>query len=492
MSTTTNTTTTPLDEEKSWTPFATLRRRARGRASHVAACEAFARGDYATAVERFGDALDVDDANQFALCNRALAWMRCGNFVDAVADAEACVRRAPEWHKAWFRLGQAREGVGRDAEALSAYLECRRCDARGVDEKECDEAIAALRERVERGESETTEEEVREMEAKRDVDAREEDAERDRRREKRIEKWEAKRAKRKDAEERLKQSLGVEGEDVRVADVHTYVDDFEDSDDSALEAYDGAGRAKFIERKITDFVSITRRSHTHVGAKATVDTMFEMRRYGNCQISLNAKLEATAKFKASADAMDECRLPYVVIPVWREASSPWPMPLARSHQDVQDSMWLLENVARTMAMAMYEHVGKSADDLHRSLDSPLFEVNGESGPRAEDVSPSALVLSDDESFVSAYGERTNALVRVDWLEAYEEEDDAADDGATLLQVTICRELAERLDGNFITTEELDPSERDGQGPNGESYACPRAKRPAERTLASFFLCPVQK
>ena len=95
------------------------------------------------------------------------------------------------------------------------------------------------------------------------------------------------------------------------------------------------------------------------------------------------------------------------------------MPLARSHQDVQDSMWLLESVARTTAAAMYEHVGKSADDLHRALDSPLFEVNGESGPRPEDVSPSALVLSNDESFVSAYGERTNALLRVDWLEAYE-------------------------------------------------------------------------
>ena len=82
--------------------------------------------------------------------------------------------------------------------------------------------------------------------------------------------------------------------------------------------------------------------------------------------------------------------------------------------------------------------GRTRFYVARTLDSPLFEVNGESGPRPEDVSPSALVLSNDESFVSAYGERTNALLRVDWLEAYEEEDGAADDGATLLQVTICR------------------------------------------------------
>ena len=87
-------TTGTRGRKETWAPFASLRRRARGRESHVEACEAFARGDYRTAVKRFGDALDVDARNQFALCNRALARMRLGDFVDAVADAEACVKRA--------------------------------------------------------------------------------------------------------------------------------------------------------------------------------------------------------------------------------------------------------------------------------------------------------------------------------------------------------------------------------------------------------------
>ena len=82
------------------------------------------------------------------------------------------------------------------------------------------------------------------MEEARDAEVREEDAEKARRRDERIKKWEAKRAKRKDAEERLKRELGVVGDDVRVADVHTYADEFEDSDDSALEAYDGRGQGQ--------------------------------------------------------------------------------------------------------------------------------------------------------------------------------------------------------------------------------------------------------
>ena len=144
-------TTGTRGRKETWAPFASLRRRARGRESHVEACEAFARGDYRTAVKRFGDALDVDARNQFALCNRALARMRLGDFVDAVADAEACVRNAPEWHKAWFRLGQAREGAGRGGEALSAYLECRRCDVDGVDAEECESHVEAC-EGIARGE----------------------------------------------------------------------------------------------------------------------------------------------------------------------------------------------------------------------------------------------------------------------------------------------------------------------------------------------------
>lgn len=43
-----------------------------------------------------------------------------------------------------------------------------------------------------------------------------------------------------------------------MVDVNVYVDEFDDSDDSALETYDACGRAMFIEWKIIDFVSIVR------------------------------------------------------------------------------------------------------------------------------------------------------------------------------------------------------------------------------------------
>jgi hypothetical protein len=165
------------------------------------------------------------------------------------------------------------------------------------------------------------------------------------------------------------------------------------------------------------------------------------------------------------------------------------MSLAQSHQDVQDVMWLMETVARVTTGAIYEDAGKSEAELDRALDSPLSAGVLESAPSIDEVSLSALVFANDESFLRAYAEKNSALVRLDWLEAYEEEDAEADGDSTLVELFVGAELTRRLDDEFITVDELDPRDRDGHGPDGTSFACPRAKRPADRTCVSFFLCP---
>ena len=474
---------------KTWTPFERARVMRAGRAKHVAGSEAYGRGDYGEAIACFTCALEIDARNQFALCNRALArWRRGedGDAAQALEDARACVRNAPTWHKAWFRLGQARAASGAEVEALSAYAEAIRCDECGQDRDECEAVMKKLRARVELDERKAAE--AAEAEARRAVEVAEEDDEIERRRARREAKLEAKRARHKVAEERLSKQLGYP-EGMNAVDVNAYADESDDSDDSALETYDACGRAMFIERKITDFVSIARRLRTSVGATKTMDMMCELRRYGCCQISLGAAVGATAKFKVAADAADRCALPYVVIPAWREASTPWPMSLAQSHQDVQDVMWLMETVARVTTGAIYEDAGKSEAELDRALDSPLSAGVLESAPSIDEVSLSALVFANDESFLRAYAEKNSALVRLDWLEAYEEEDAEADGDSTLVELFVGAELTRRLDDEFITVDELDPRDRDGHGPDGTSFACPRAKRPADRTRVSFFLCP---
>ena len=264
------------------------------------------------------------------------------------------------------------------------------------------------------------------MEEARDAEVREEDAEKARRRDERIKKWEAKRAKRKDAEERLKRELGVVGDDVRVADVHTYADEFEDSDDSALRRR-RRGQGQVYRTEDYGFRLHHEARDTHVGAKATVDTMFEMRRYGNCQLSLNAKLEATAKFKSSADAMDECRLPSSSS---RRGEKRRVRGRCRSRDRIRTYKILCGflNPSREPRRRRCTNTSVNPPTIYIERSILRSSKSTASGPRPEDVSPSALVLSNDESFVSAYGERTNALLRVDWLEAYEEEDARTDDG----------------------------------------------------------------
>ena len=476
----------------SWAPYAGVCRAREARRFFALACDAHARGEHGVAVEMFTEALRVDGRNQFALCNRALTRLAMGDGENALKDARTCVRNAPMWHKAWFRLGQARRAMGDVAEALNAFEEARRLSDGTGHEEDVDAVISELRASIEASDDGTLHEAVRVSEARREADVAEEEEEIERRREARVAKWDAKRAKRAVAEEELRRELGMEDREkfLSVSDVNTYLDDLTDSDDSELECYDGLGRACFIPRKITDFASITRRLRTSVGATATTDAMCELRRYGCMQISLGSGVAATGKFKAAADAMDVCALPYVVIPAWREATRPWPMALAAAHQDVQDVMWLMETVARVVTGAIYEDAGLPTEDLDRALDSPLFDGERTSAPEVDDVSPSALVLASDTAFGQGYAERTSALVRVDWLEAYEEEDARADGETTLVELSVCAELSRRVNGEFITIDELDPSDRDGHGVNGHSFACPRAKRPSSRALVSFFLCPV--
>ena len=477
----------------SWAPFAAEKRRRDGREHHRVACEAYARGESDSAIEAFTKALEVDPRNFMALCNRALARLRAKDDANALRDARACVRNAPKWHKAWYRLSQARTALGDDVEALNALAEARRLSDGTGDAEELYRAIEAARTRVRESGDDDLIDRVRASEERREIDVAEEEAELERRRLVRRAKLEAKRAERAVAEEKLKRDLNLEGVYDKVADVNTYLGDLTDSDDSELEAYDPEGRAMFIPRRITDFSSFARRLRTSVGAAATTDAMCELRRYGCIQISLGPAVAGTSKFKAAADAMDACALPYCVIPAWREATSPWPMQLAMAHQDVQDAMWLMETVARVVAGTVYEDAGKSTQDLDRVLDSPLFAgEERDRVPEVTDVSPSALVLSIDESFAKCYAERTSALVRVDWLEAYEDEDARADGETTLVELSVCAELARRVDDEFIVTEDLDPSDREGHGPDGTSFACPRARRPSTRSLVSFFLCPVPR
>ena len=55
------------------------------------------------------------------LCNRSLALLRAGRHSAAAEDAARACKYAPQWSKAWFRLGAARGGLGDHPASLAAY-----------------------------------------------------------------------------------------------------------------------------------------------------------------------------------------------------------------------------------------------------------------------------------------------------------------------------------------------------------------------------------
>ena len=85
-------------------------------ARHVAAAtakargsEAYAAGNYASAVRCFGEAISVaakDDPDVHVYhSNRCAARLQVGDVEGATKDAEATTRLAPKWAKGWSRLG---------------------------------------------------------------------------------------------------------------------------------------------------------------------------------------------------------------------------------------------------------------------------------------------------------------------------------------------------------------------------------------------------
>ena len=63
------------------------------------------------------------------LCNRSLAYLKAGRHAPAAEDAQRACTLAPEWNKAWYRLGAAQAALQQYPAALEAYTCSLRLDA---------------------------------------------------------------------------------------------------------------------------------------------------------------------------------------------------------------------------------------------------------------------------------------------------------------------------------------------------------------------------
>jgi tetratricopeptide (TPR) repeat protein len=55
----------------------------------------------------FHQAIKLDTADATLYSNRSLCYLKVGEHEDALCDADACIRRRPEWQKAYYRKGSA-------------------------------------------------------------------------------------------------------------------------------------------------------------------------------------------------------------------------------------------------------------------------------------------------------------------------------------------------------------------------------------------------
>lgn len=82
---------------------------------------AMAQKDYATAIEKYTQAINLAPSNPIYLSNRAAAHSASGKHAEAAADAEIAVAADPKYTKAWSRLGLAKFALGDARGAMEAY-----------------------------------------------------------------------------------------------------------------------------------------------------------------------------------------------------------------------------------------------------------------------------------------------------------------------------------------------------------------------------------
>ncbi|KAF8631141.1 hypothetical protein AX15_002487 [Amanita polypyramis BW_CC] len=113
--------------------------------------KAFAAKDYDKAIDLFSQALIIDKSIHVLWSNRSAAHAGKRQWVEALADAEECVKLNPTWAKGYARKGAALHGARRYDEAIAAYEEGLGHEDSPALRKGLDEVRAAKAQRLDDG-----------------------------------------------------------------------------------------------------------------------------------------------------------------------------------------------------------------------------------------------------------------------------------------------------------------------------------------------------
>lgn len=90
--------------------------------------KAFSAKDYATAVEKFTQAIELDSNNHVLYSNRSAVYAAQADYEKALTDAEKAIEIKPDWAKGHQRKGAASRGLGDLLSAHDAYEEAVRLE----------------------------------------------------------------------------------------------------------------------------------------------------------------------------------------------------------------------------------------------------------------------------------------------------------------------------------------------------------------------------
>jgi len=80
-------------------------------------------GNTTEAIEFYGKAIDADGSNHVYFSNRSAAYLKKGDAINALTDAESCLGLNPDFVKGYSRKGAALHGCKRYNDSIAAYEE---------------------------------------------------------------------------------------------------------------------------------------------------------------------------------------------------------------------------------------------------------------------------------------------------------------------------------------------------------------------------------
>ena len=91
------------------------------QAAKEAGNKLYTEGRFAEALENYNRAVELESGNHVHYSNRSACYFSMDRFLEALQDAETCVRLKPDWPRGYLRKGKALHELKRYPDAISAF-----------------------------------------------------------------------------------------------------------------------------------------------------------------------------------------------------------------------------------------------------------------------------------------------------------------------------------------------------------------------------------